>query len=89
MNGTLNKNDYLMKCRARNNKDIQRTLHTYLKWLHTREEIPLDDGLYPDFFIDEMRTIGRVAERLLDQLEMHASSGVNIRQLELSFGDKQ
>ncbi len=85
MNRILNKNDYLVKCRGRNNRDIQRTLRTYIKWLYTREEIPLDEGVYPDFMIDDMRAMGRIASRLLTQLEMQINSGVNIRQLEFNF----
>jgi len=85
MNRILNKNDYLVKCRGRNNRDIQRTLRTYIKWLYTREEIPLDDAMYPDFMIDDMRAMGRIASRLLTQLEMQISSGMNVRQLEFNF----
>lgn len=85
MNRILNKNDYLVKCRARNNRDIQRTLRTYIKWLYTREEIPLDEGMYPDFMIEDMRAMGRIASRLLTQLEMQINSGMNIRQLEFNF----
>lgn len=80
----LDKNDYLVKCRGRNNRDIQRTLRTYIKWLYTREEIPLDEG-YPDFMIDDMRAMGRIASRLLTQLDMQINSGMNIRQLEFNF----
>lgn len=85
MNRILNKNDYLVKCRGRNNRDIQRTLRTYIKWLYTREEIPLDDAMYPDFMIEDMRAMGRIASRLLTQLEMQISSGMNVRQLEFNF----
>lgn len=85
MNRILNKNDYLVKCRGRNNRDIQRTLRTYIKWLYTREEIPLDDAMYPDFMIEDMRAMGRIASRLLTQLEMQISSGMNLRQLEFNF----
>ncbi len=85
MNRILNKNDYLVKCRGRNNRDIQRTLRTYIKWLYTREEIPLDDAMYPDFLIDDMRAMGRIASRLLTQLDMQISSGMNVRQLEFNF----
>lgn len=85
MNRMLNTNDYLVKCRGRNNRDIQRTLYTYIKWLHTREEIPLDEGMYPDFMIGDLRAIGRIADRLLTQLDMQINTGVNARQLEFNF----
>ncbi len=81
----LDKNDYLVKCRGRNNRDMERTLRTYIKWLCTREEIPLDEGIYPDFMIDDMRAMGRIAMRVLTQLEMQINSGMNIRQLEFNF----
>lgn len=81
----LDKNDYLMKCRGRNNCDMERTLRTYIKWLCKREEIPLNEDNYPDYMIDDMRAMGRIAMRVLTQLEMQISSGMNIRQLEFNF----
>jgi methionine aminopeptidase len=41
--------------------------------------------MYPDFMIEDMRAMGRIASRLLTQLEMQISSGMNLRQLEFNF----
>ena len=79
------KDDYLIKCRSRNNRDMERVLRSYLKRLFIRESIPLDDAIYPDYMLDDMRSMGRIASRLLDQLDSMDASGIKIRQLELNF----
>lgn len=79
------KDDYLIKCRSRNNREIERVLRSFLKRLFIRETIPLDDIMYPDYMIDDMRQMGRIASRLIDQLDSYDSSGIKIRQLEMNF----
>ena len=80
-----NTDNYLIRCRGRNNRDMERTLRSFIKKLYTREAIPLDGVIYPDHLINDLRNLGHIAIRLLDQLESHDSAGVQIRQLELNF----
>lgn len=78
------KDDYLLRCRARNDRDIERTLKKYLKKIYIRETIPLDSILYPDHIIDDLRQIGRIASRVMDRLN-YIEGGIQIRQLEIRF----
>ncbi len=84
-----NTDEYLIRQRGRNNRDIARVLRKFNRYFFTRDQIPLDEVIYPDYLLDDLRQINRIAHRIIAQLDDAPIDGLQIRQLELTFEKKE
>lgn len=82
-----NTDEYLLSQRGRNNRDIARSLRKYMRYFMIRDQIPLDNALYPDHLSNDLRQMHLIAHRVLAQIDDETIGYPRFKQLELSFGD--
>lgn len=77
------KDEYLIKQRARNNRDVARTLKKFKRYFIQRAQIPLDDRLHPDPFRNVLLSILSHTDQYIDMLDNMDIHGIPIYQKEL------